>query len=177
MKILYLSEEINLKFISFLKKRGTVSWMNNRVEYKKLAKFDWIVSYGYRYIISSEKLKKLKNNIINLHISYLPYNRGSNPNYWSFKDRTPKGVTIHFIDEGIDTGPILVQKQCSFDKTHTLESSYNILKETVEVLFYDSFDDIVSGKIQPKLQKGIGSVHYKKDLTEPIDYKLNINKI
>ena len=38
-----------------------------------------------------------------MHISYLPFNRGAHPNYWSFKDNSPKGVTIHFIDNGIDT--------------------------------------------------------------------------
>jgi len=177
MKILFLSQDYNKKFISFLKTKGIVIWLNQKIDSNIIIDFDWVVSYGYKHILSEETIKHSKNKIINLHISMLPYNRGADPNYWSFKENTPKGVSIHFIDKGIDTGPILIQKQCSFDKSHTLASSYYLLKETIENLFFDNFDNIIEGKIEPKPQKGIGSVHYKKDLTEPIDYKLNINKI
>ena len=44
-------------------------------------------------------------------MSFLPYNRGSHPNFWSFIDDTPKGITIHEIDEGADTGNIVFQKK------------------------------------------------------------------
>ena len=178
MKILYLSEEVNKKFISFLEKKGNVTWIKDKIDPKTKLDFDIAVSYGYRHIISNEIIDKLNNNIINLHISYLPHNRGANPNYWSFKDNTPKGVTIHLVDEGIDTGPILVQKLCNFNNDeHTLESSYNILKDTIEKLFYESFDNIINGKINPKPQKGKGSFHYKSDLLKPLDYKIKINNI
>ena len=110
MNILYLGEKQNKKMFSFLSKYGETYFHNNELEYLNYQKFDWIVSYGYRHIISKNHIDNLKNPIINLHISYLPFNRGAHPNYWSFKEKTPKGVTIHFMDEGIDTGPILVQK-------------------------------------------------------------------
>ena len=60
-------------------------------------------------------LKNSKNNIINLHISYLPYNRGAHPNFWSFVENTPSGVSIHQVDSGIDTGKIVIQKQINFN--------------------------------------------------------------
>lgn len=113
LKILLLSNEVNIQFVDFLKKRGFVDWQKNPIT-KKVDAYDWIISYGYRHIIPEEIIKKTKNPIINLHISYLPFNRGSHPNYWSFKEKTPKGVTIHFIDKGIDTGPILCQKEFFF---------------------------------------------------------------
>ncbi|HUX61123.1 MAG TPA: formyltransferase family protein, partial [Ignavibacteriaceae bacterium] len=59
---------------------------------------DFIVSYGYRNIIGKPVLDKFQGRAINLHISYLPWNRGADPNLWSFFDNTPKGVTIHFLD-------------------------------------------------------------------------------
>ena len=52
--------------------------------------FDLIISYGYNKIINERYLKKLIRPPINLHISYLPYNRGSHPNFWSFVDKTPQ---------------------------------------------------------------------------------------
>ena len=48
-------------------------------------------------------------------MSYLPYNRGAHPNFWSFVNNTVKGVTIHEIDQGIDTGKIILQKSIKFD--------------------------------------------------------------
>ena len=50
-------------------------------------------------------------NSINLHLSYLPFNRGKNPNVWSIIESTPCGATIHKIDEKIDTGKIYVRKK------------------------------------------------------------------
>lgn len=46
---------------------------------------------------------------MNLHISYLPWNKGADPNFWSCIDGTPAGVTLHHIDAGVDTGDIIAQ--------------------------------------------------------------------
>ena len=50
--------------------------LNLKKNYKE---YDLIVLYGYRKIIPDQFLKKIKSKIINLHISYLPYNRGAPP--------------------------------------------------------------------------------------------------
>ncbi len=177
MRFLFLSEYSNIRVIKFLKTKGEVDWIRKKIDLKTLTNYDWIISYGYRHLISSRVLKNYKNKIINLHISYLPYNRGADPNYWSFRENTPKGVTIHFIDEGIDTGPILVQKLCSFNESHTLKSSYNILIKEVEKLFFENFDSIIKKKITPKPQIGRGSIHFKKDIKERLNYDIKVNEI
>ena len=176
-KFLFLSEKKNDKMISFLKERGQVTWMDRKINLEDVKDFDWIISFGYRNIISKNIIDKTKNKIINLHISYLPYNRGANPNYWSFKENTPKGVSIHFIDEGIDTGPILLQSLCEFDESQTLKSSYNILIQTIENLFFDNFDKIMNGKVKSKPQVGNGTYHKKNDLLNNINYNTKIKEI
>ena len=50
-----------------------------------------------------------------MHNSYLPYNRGKNPYFWTFIEEKPYGVTIHKVDEGIDTGEIISQKLIQYD--------------------------------------------------------------
>jgi methionyl-tRNA formyltransferase len=70
---------------------------------------DFVVSFGYRHIISARYINALHGRLINIHISLLPWNRGADPNFWSWFDRTPKGVTIHAIDAGVDTGDVLAQ--------------------------------------------------------------------
>ena len=74
------------KFISFLnnKKINVVQKKNYKVNSKIINKYDVCICYGYRKILKQSILKKLSRPIINLHISYLPYNRGVYPNLNSF---------------------------------------------------------------------------------------------
>ena len=115
MKLLYLG--VKSKLIDFLKNYGDVEFFQEKNLEKEFVKdFDWIISYGYRFLIGKEILEITKNPIINLHISYLPYNRGADPNYWSFIEKSPKGVSIHKIDNSIDRGDIYVQKRIYFKR-------------------------------------------------------------
>lgn len=77
--------------------------------------------------------------IINLHISYLPGNRGAHPNFWSFYDETPSRVSIHLIDTGIDTGPILFQKYVDFNQDEkAFSQTYKKLVIEIEKLFIEN---------------------------------------
>ena len=100
---------------------------------------------------------------INLHISCLPWNRGADPNLWSFLDDTPKGVTIHFLDEGLDTGPIMAQEEVDFGVGATLKSSYDDLSRKIEELFIRLWPSIRLGKIHAREQPPGGSFHHRKD--------------
>ena len=97
---------------------------------------DFIVSYGYRHIIKEPYLTRYQDRLINIHISMLPWNRGADPNFWSWFDDTPKGVSAHLIDKGIDTGDILMQLQVSkWRARETLKSSYEFLNICAGQLF------------------------------------------
>jgi methionyl-tRNA formyltransferase len=128
---------------------------------------DRLVIYGYRHILNEEMLNLVPQRAINLHISYLPWNRGADPNFWSFFDKTPKGVSIHHIDRGIDTGEILAQREVTFDGNETLASSHVCLKKEIEKLFVDTWVDIRSGHLKGKPQPRAGSYHNAKD-KEPV---------
>jgi methionyl-tRNA formyltransferase len=124
---------------------------------------DWIVSYGYRHIIKEPILSKYRGRIINIHIGYLPWNRGADPNFWSWYDDTPKGVTIHQMDEGIDTGPILARRAMRFNHLSTLATSYAKLQERAEELFRYTWPAIRNGlPATPQPDKGFAA-HKKKD--------------
>jgi methionyl-tRNA formyltransferase len=78
--------------------------------YVKDCRAEFLLSCGYRFLIRPEILAMFRPGFaINCHISLLPWNRGADPNLWSWIDGTPKGVTIHGLDEDLDTGPILIQ--------------------------------------------------------------------
>lgn len=125
--------------------------------------FTFLVSYGYRHIIKSAVLELFPDRAINLHISLLPWNRGADPNFWSFLTGTPKGVTIHYLDKGLDTGDIIIQEEVSFAAGETLATSYQRLQETIQRLFREHWVEIKT-RTCPKLkQMGEGSSHKAKD--------------
>lgn len=169
MKILFLSnKEITYPLVEWLKndKNEEVICSTNRItpEYLKEILPDMIISYNYRYIIKEDVLEYYDKWIINLHTSYLPWNKGADPNLWSFLDDTPKGITIHLIDKGVDTGDILLQKRVYFDEEkETLLSSYKELHVEIQNLFKINWENIKTKHLVPKRQSEEGSMHYIKD--------------
>ena len=137
-------------------------------------KIDFIISYNYIHLIKRNVLDILPHRVINLHISLLPYNRGASPNIWSFINGTLNGITIHEIDEGLDTGDILLQQQITFDPNiETLRSSYSKLHLMIQGLFRENWDSLKLLKISPKKQYGEGTTHKKDDMqcyAEILDY-------
>lgn len=120
---------------------------------------DFVVSYGYRYI-----LKPIPPvPAINLHISLLPWNRGADPNLWSWLEDTPKGVSIHYIDEGIDTGPVLWGAASNLDETGTLATTYAKLQQDVEWLFGVCWTGLKDGFKLGSEQPPGGSYHHSRD--------------
>lgn len=100
MKILFLGGNLARTLADWLELRGeeVVSREDKiSIEEVKGINPDFIISYNYRYIISKEIIDFVNGNAINLHISYLPYNRGSHPNIWSFLEETPK---VYHLSDG-----------------------------------------------------------------------------
>ncbi len=131
------------------------------------AAVDWIVSYGYRHIIRPPVIDALPERIVSLHISYLPWNRGAHPNLWSWIDDTPKGVTLHRIDAGIDTGAILGQARVDLTEAETLATSHAKLQAAVEALFARCWPTVRSGGTTGRTQPPGGSVHRAQE-AEPV---------
>jgi len=127
---------------------------------------DFIISFGYRYIIPYSIVRRYYRKAINVHISYLPWNRGASPNLWSFVDDTPKGVTIHYIDKGIDTGDILLQKEFTFDDKLTLRQTHKALVREGWHLLFSNFDSLLRGEIPAKKQPRYHSVAESEELAE-----------
>jgi methionyl-tRNA formyltransferase len=157
MKILFLGNS-NSPLIAYLKQQEeTVLHADERItsDFIETHQPEFLVSYGYRHILKPEILNRYVERAINLHISFLPWNRGADPNLWSFIENTPKGVTIHYLDNGIDTGDVIVQKQIEFSKCDTLRTSYCKLHNEIQLLFIDNWQNIRSKMCPRKKQEEI----------------------
>ena len=134
------------------------------VELLKKYSIDIAVSYLFRHIIKKSSIDYLNGKIINLHISFLPWNRGADPNLWSFLENTPKGVSIHYVDEGLDTGDIIAQEGVRMDiDSETLASTYEILNSEILELFKIQWPLIMRGECSRKKQAPGGTYHCLKD--------------
>ena len=124
---------------------------------------EYIVSYGFPHIVPPEVIQCVNGKIINLHISYLPWNKGSDPDFWSLIDNTPKGVTIHYMDANLDTGDIIVQSKVNVDVSDTLAAYYDKLHLAVVDLFSENWISIREGNCDRIPQKGKGTYHRSVD--------------
>ena len=95
---------------------------------------DLIICDRQSFLLTSEQIKQVENNCYNIHPSFLPYNRGYHPNFWSAYDNTPAGTTIHNINPNIDSGSIVAQTLIYFDDNETLKTSYLKLRELSIIL-------------------------------------------
>ncbi|WP_353553312.1 formyltransferase family protein [Paraburkholderia terrae] len=163
MKVLFLtSGDTARPLADWLGQREALTVRETPVSAQEIAALapDLIVSHSYPHILKRDVLAAAPDRFINLHISLLPYNRGADPNLWSFLDETPKGVSIHLIDEGIDTGALLLQREVSFDEdSETLGSSYAKLQQTIGELFMENWSSLRDGRIAPRAQSGAGTFH------------------
>ena len=123
------------------------------------------LSIFFDYILRPEFLNLFPAGVLNLHPSYLPYNRGQYPNVWSIVDCTPSGVTLHYLDEHIDTGDIIAQREVPVEPVDTGQSLYRKLEHASLEVFKETWPRILCGQIERRSQGGLsGTYHRTKDV-------------
>ena len=118
---------------------------NEAIKFKSdsyLKEIDYLISVQYDKILKLDWLSIPKLDCLNLHFSFLPRLRGCFPTKWAIIEENFSGVTLHSIDQGIDTGPILSQKKVFLDQKETDQSLYEKLSECAVELFYDNIPHI-----------------------------------
>ena len=131
---------------------------------KKL-KPDIIIGAFWVTILKPEILAIPKHGSINFHPGLLPYNRGMNPNVWSFIENTPAGVTLHYIDNGVDTGSIIAQKEIPIGITDTAGDLEKKTWKEIVVLFKKTWGNIKKNRIQSIVQdESKMTFHWAKDI-------------
>jgi len=121
----------------------------------------------WAYLLPPKLFNIFRKGCINFHCSFLPYNRGKNPNVWPIIEDTPAGISLHFIDQGIDTGPIIAQQKVNLEITDTAKDLYKKLLKAFPKLFRQNWDKIKKGNVSKILQDGSkGTFHLAKDFKE-----------
>lgn len=123
------------------------------------------VSLYFGYILRRPLLDLFPRGVVNLHPSLLPHGRGAYPNVWAIVDGTPAGVTLHWVDEGVDTGDIAAQREVPVDPWDTGESLYRKLSAAAQALFRDAWPALVADTLPRTPQPpGPHRAHRVKDV-------------
>ena len=140
---------------------------------------DVMVVVAYGQILPTSVLSIPKYGAVNVHASLLPKYRGAAPIAWAIlKGEKVTGVTTMLLDEGMDTGDILLQKEVPVGDGETCETLHDRLASLGAQLLLETLEKIKAGSIQPLLQdhskatyapplkKEDGHIDWKKEAKE-----------
>ena len=128
------------------------------------------------HILKGKILNITKRGWLNFHPSFLPFNRGKNPNFWCLVDETVCGVSLHFIDEGIDSGNIVAQKKFSTSWEDTGKTIYEKSRASIIELFKETFEKLKNDQlIEIKQNPHEGTFHKSSELNLVSEIKLEDN--
>lgn len=120
------------------------------------AKVDLIVLAGFMRILKGEFLRVFANRVVNIHPSLLP----AFPGLESWKQALDYGVkftgcTVHFVDQGVDTGPIIAQRTVPVETKDTAESLHAKIQESERELYPSCIAALAKGQIEIRARQTI----------------------
>lgn len=109
---------------------------------------EMVVLSGYMRVLTPSFVSNWKGRMVNIHPSLLPAFPGAHAQRDAIDSGAKEtGCTVHFVDEGVDTGAIIQQKKVPILPNDTLETLTARIKEEEHDLYPKVLDDISSGKI------------------------------
>ncbi len=115
----------------------------------KAYKPDLLISIDANQIFKKAIIDLAPKGCLNVHGSLLPKYRGRFPSFWVLKHNEKEtGVTVFFVDEGIDSGPIIVQKRIDIPKGMTQKKLIETTKRLGMEAIIESVNKIESGKYE-----------------------------
>lgn len=134
------------------------------IEFLASLDLDYIFGIHFPYIVPNEILDVPKIGVVNLHPAFLPYNKGWHTPSWAIIEGYPYGATLHFMEEALDEGDIIYQKEIAVYPIDTANSLYKRVLKLEEEVFFEAFDSL--SKLNPNRMKQLeeGTSHQKKEL-------------
>jgi methionyl-tRNA formyltransferase len=110
-----------------------------------------VAVYGTR-ILKRTTLEAVSAPFINYHAGINPKYRGQHPGYWALAsgDAENAGITIHLVDEGVDTGAVLYQTRVTFAPEDTIASYQHLQAAHALPLFVRAIQDALAARLSPR---------------------------
>jgi len=160
--------------------REVYNWLNQRKDIKikalitekhqlqliKQLQPEIAISSGFKHKIPQKIINIPEKGIINLHPSFLPYNRGAHPYIHPIIDKTPAGVSIHYMNQKIDEGPVIAKREVSVQKEDTGKTLHRKLMDAQARLFKQEWENIKQKPETQEQKTSKGTKHRKEELEE-----------
>jgi methionyl-tRNA formyltransferase len=131
-----------------------------------------VVAYGR--ILKPDVLSVTKHGFLNVHFSLLPLYRGAAPVQWSLvRGETETGVTLFWLDEGMDTGPILLQKKTKIGPEENAQELLGRLGALGTEALREGLEQVAQGKVTRTPQAGAPSL---APLIKTEDARIDLNR-
>jgi methionyl-tRNA formyltransferase len=129
-------------------------------------KFDVGLLLWWPHIIKAPLISIPAHGFINTHPSFLPYNRGKHYNFWALVEEAPFGVSLHFINEGIDTGDVIAQRRIYYDWEDNGASLYSKAQENMIEILKETYPKIrgLDRIARHKQNLSLGSFHLSGEI-------------
>ncbi len=117
-----------------------------------------IASVSPSQIFKEDLINLPKYGCINIHTAKLPKYRGLYPTYWAMAcGEKSIGVSIHYIEKGIDTGKVILQNELEIPSVTTMDQMLTVTKLKGAELLLQAINSIACGDIQAEYVHGEGS--------------------
>ncbi len=197
--VIRLLDEILFRVLDWVTRKGKKSMLNSdilnienipkvfvksindpeSVKFTKDLKADILIVYGTG-ILKKEIINVPSQGVLNIHPGITPEYRGLEPTFWAMtnQDFDKTGVTIHYIDEGIDTGRILAQETVEVEKN---DSYHTLFEKSIEKgmdLILNVISDMENGKIKTIDKTGsISKVYSRPGISNYFAYRRAVKSL
>jgi methionyl-tRNA formyltransferase len=138
---------------------------------------DLFVSMSFNQIFRSEVIGIPPMGVINCHAGKLPFYRGRNILNWALiNDENEFGITVHYINEGIDTGDIIKQNIYPISNNDDYKSLLEVAYVECATILYDAIKQLQAGTAQRIVQSSIHPVGFYCGTRHPGDEIINWNQ-
>jgi methionyl-tRNA formyltransferase len=138
---------------------------------------DFLISVHFPHLFPVSVLRLPRRGCLNVHPALLPHNRGWHTASWALLEDTPLGATVHFMDEGVDTGDIVHQVPVPIGPGDTAETLYPRVFDAEFRAFQEAWPSIVEGSHERRPQSADeGSAHQRDDLAKKGKQRLHLDE-
>ena len=107
---------------------------------------DWVILAGFMRLLGPQLVAGYYNRILNIHPALLPAFRGLNAIERAWEAKVPfTGVTVHFVDEGMDTGQIILQEKVEIIPGESMESLKKRIHDVEHHLYPKAIQQAITG--------------------------------
>jgi len=161
----------NLSIVA-LSTESNIPIINDLDSIVEMSDIDYLISVQYHLILKKQHIDVARKLAINLHLAPLPEYRGCNQFSFAIAHGdTEFGTTLHKLEEGIDSGPIIAERRFSIPQGAYIKQLFDVTVEESKKLFEKQIGNVLNGNynLTPQVDyrgKRKEGIYYRKDIQQ-----------